>query len=204
MLGIKKKERTQEQKSRRFKFALILIAIFIVVVMIPDGKRKEAREDPDAEIRQEMDACLDSLLKTVTDLPYDITFKGDMEHVPILNDIPEKRELKRIEMEIKMLENPNIPMPNRKERIEQASTNVPYLERRISELEESSISQVKYCSRRIKFITSDGVLYTCFQQNFMGHNKIKHLKEMSSKNNLQEELNNILNNENYEDTCILQ
>lgn len=185
----KKKERTDEQKVRRGNFAIIFILIAVlVVIVIPTKKKNEAEIDPMEKVRLEMDSVLDSLLAEITDNAYEVYYKGDIEEVPIIQEIPEEEELSAINMQIKMLENQNIPAKNRAEELELALNQKAYLEKRIQDFKESAASKIAYDSRRIRFRTEDGCEYTCFQQHFMDRNRLKHLQEITKAGSAESEL----------------
>lgn len=184
----KKKERTDQQKVRRGKFAIIFIVIAIlVVIFIPTKKKGDAELDPMEKVRLEMDSVLDSLLDDITDSAYEVYYKGDIEEVPIIPEIPEEEELTTVNMQIKMLENKNIPAKNRTEELELAMGQKAYLEKRIQDFKESAASKIAYDSRRIRFRTADGCEYTCFQQRFMDRNRLKHLQEITKAGNAESE-----------------
>ena len=185
----KKKERTDEQKVRRGRFAIIFIAVAVLaVILIRTKKKGEANLDPSEKICIEMDTVLDSLLCSITDKTYEVYYKGDIEEVPIIPEIPEEEELATVNMQIKMLENKNIPAKNREEELEFAQNQKAYLEKRIEDFKESAASQIAYDSRRIRFRTADGCEYTCFQQHFMGRNRLKHLQEITKAGSAESEL----------------
>lgn len=189
-MKLKKKERTDEQKVRRGKIAIIAVIVIAIIALVIPSKKKDKQDlDPNALVRQEMDACLDSLLTDLTGRSiYEVYYKGDIENVPFIRECPEAEELERVKMQIRLLENEKIPNPNRKEELEGLYSSQSYLERKVEEFNEGPISKVGYNSRRIKFHNGNGQDFTCFQQSYMGHNRLKHLQELTKGANAQTEM----------------
>lgn len=198
-MKLKKKERTDEQKVRRGKIAIIAVVVIAIVALVIPSKKKDKQDmDPNALVRQEMDACLDSLLSDLTgNETYEVYYKGDIENVPFIRECPEEEELERVKMQIRLLENEKIPNPNRKDELEGLYSSQSYLEKKVEEFNEGPISKVGYNSRRIKFKDVNGRTFTCFQQSYMGHNRLKHLQELNNGANAQTEMKKLQQETEY-------
>lgn len=182
-------ERSDEQKMKRGRIALVIIAIMAFSIIVFSPKQKDDRnEDPKENVKIEMDKCLDSLLNEMMEQSCEVYFKAKIESVPIIPECPEEIELKRVDMKIRMLENTNIPAQNREEELQNAYSELSYLEKKIEEFYEGAAAKLTYDSRRIKFRTDDGKKYTCFQQNFMGRKRLMYLQEITRSDNAQKDM----------------
>lgn len=194
----KKKERTPEQKRQRGLGALVVIATAVFFILITPSPKKNQKAEAKFISEQEMamEAVLDSLIQNITQQPYEIYHKGEMEILPLIPEFQEEYDLVRVKTRIAMLLNDDIPFENRDEELELALGEEKRLQERINAFKEEGYGVIKFYGRRIKFQTEDGHKYTFYQQHFADLDVAKFIADITDKANIEKEYKRLENNLN--------
>lgn len=190
----KNKNITPQKKVKRLKFVMVIITLMTLFVLLRNKTSNESTESINPE-KEMFDAVLDSLIKEVAPQGYTVTMLGEPVKLVQKMDSQYRGKIMSIEHQLASISNIETIDPIRKKEILNGLLDeLELYQKQVQKEEADPRMTMTVDSRRVRFITTDGREYACFQQHFNGLHKLKWLIEVE-KNITKEELTNF---QNYE------
>lgn len=185
-----KKERTPQQKVKRLKIIMSAIGIMLAFILIRNCSEEHSEEVVIDSTSQMMDKVLDSLLKEVAPQGYEVFMLGTPAVIPQQMTSQSRGKLMKIEQEIATIAAmENLSDSDRSKLMQKLQEELEVYRNQIIMEESDPRLTMLVDSRRVRFTTSDGKEYACFQQHFQGIHKLKWLIEVTAEDT---NINNIM------------